>query len=251
MCIPLLSITQAYNSAPTQQLGATGVNEPPAPIFELGPVQFSFPAPLVSFVVSSDLLVMGLNNNLLVLIELSHADQVIKIQIPRKPTEMTLCKLFMDPSGRHIIITSTQGENWYLYRNWKKPRMLKGFKMVIESVAWNKAALLSSTHSTSTKELLIGARNGTIYEAVLDAEEDFFKSQERYLQSVFSLPERHPITGIKFDYFSLADVRKALVVITTTTRIYQFVGPVDRKSEEAGKVFSQLFAGYRETAPST
>jgi hypothetical protein len=143
-----------------------------------------------------------------------------------------------------------QGENWYLYRHWKKPRLLKGFKMVIESVAWNKAALLSATHSTSTREILIGAKNGTIYEAVLDAEEDFFKSQERYLQSVFSLSERHPITGIKFNYFNAGDTKKALVVVTTTTRIYQFIGPVDKKSEEVGRVFSQLFAGYRDTAPS-
>ncbi len=220
------------------------------PIFELGRVQFAFPAPLVSFAVSSDLLVMAFNNNLLVLIELSHADQVMKIPLPRKPTEMTVFKLFMDPSGRHIIITSTQGENWYLHRNWKKPRLLKGFKMVIERVAWNKAALLSSAHSTSTKEILDGARNGTIYEAALDAEEDFFKSHERYLQSVFSLPERHPITGIKFDYFSPTDAKKALVIVTTTTRIYQFIGPVDKKPDEVGKVFPQLFAGYRETAPS-
>lgn len=193
---------------------------------------------------------MAFNNNLLVLIELSHADQVMKIQIPRKPTEMSVYKLFMDPSGRHIITTSTQGENWYLYRNWKKPRLLKGFKMVIESIAWNKVALLSSAHSTSTREFLVGARNGSIYEAVLDAEEDFFKSQERYLQSVFSLPERPPVTGIKFDYFGPSDAKKALVVVTTTTRIYQFIGPVDKKSEEVGKVFPQLFAGYRETAPS-
>jgi len=214
-------------------------------------VQFAFPAPLVSFVVSSDLLVMGLTNNLLVLIELSHADQVNKIPIPRKTNEMTLSKVFMDPSGRHIIVTSVQGENWYLYRHWKKPRLLKGFKMVIESIAWNKAALLSTTHSTSTREILVGARNGTVYEAVLDAEEDFFKSQERYLQSVFTLSERHPVTGIKFNYFGVSDVKKALVVVTTTTRIYQFVGPVDRKSDEVGKVFSQLFAGYRDTVPST
>jgi hypothetical protein len=155
----------------------------------------------------------------------------------------------MDPSGRHIIITSIQGENWYLFRTWKKPRQLKGFKMVIESVAWNKSALLSSTHSTSTREILIGARNGAIYEAVLDAEEDFFKSQERYLQSVFSLPERHPITGIKFDYFPPSDPKKALVLVTTPTRIYQFSGPIDKKSEDIGRVFSLLFASYRDIAP--
>lgn len=232
------------------QINGTGINEPTAAIFELGRVQFAFPAPLVSFAVSSDLLVMGFTNNLLVLIELSHADQVIKIPIPRKAIEMTLSKVFMDPSGRHIIVTSVQGENWYLYRYWKKPRVLKGFKMVIESIAWNKAALLSATHSTSTREILIGARNGTIYEAVLDAEEDFFKSQERYLQSVFTLSERHPVTGIKFNYFTASEVKKALIVVTTTTRIYQFVGLVERKSDEVGKVFSQLFAGYRDTVPS-
>jgi len=196
------------------------------------------------------MLAMGLTSNVIVLIELSHADQVVKVQIPRKPTEMSIHKLFMDPSGRHIIITSTQGENWYLYRSWKKPRQLKGFKMVIESVAWNKTALLSSTHSTSTREILIGAKNGIIYEAVLDAEEDFFKSQERYLQTVFSLPERHPITGIKFDYFPPADPKKALVLITTATRIYQFAGSIDRKLEDVGRVFTALFSTYRETAPS-
>ena len=223
---------------------------PTAPAFELGRVQYAFPAPLISFVVSSDMLAMGLASNLIVLIELSHAEQVVKVQIPRKPSEMSIHKLFMDPSGRHIIVTSTQGENWYLYRSWRKPRQLKGFKMVIESVAWNKSALLSSTHSTSTREILIGARNGTIYEAALDAEEDFFKSHERHIQSIFSLPERHPITGIKFDYFPPADPKKALVLITTATRIYQFVGSIDRKSEDVGRVFTSLFAAYRETAPS-
>ncbi|KAF8898884.1 Pep3/Vps18/deep orange family-domain-containing protein [Infundibulicybe gibba] len=219
-----------------------------APVFDLGRVQFAFPAPLVSFVVCSDMLAMGFASNMIVLIELSHSDQVIKIEIPRGPKDMTIHKIFMDPSGRHIVITSIQGENWYLFRTWKKPKQLKGFKMVIESLAWNKTALLSS-NTTSTREILIGARNGTIYEAVLDAEEDFFKSQERYLQSVFSLPERQSITGIRFDFFPPADPKKALVLVTTPSRIYQFIGVPDRKSEDGGRVFSGLFAAYRETAP--
>jgi len=223
---------------------------PQQPIFDLGRVQYAFPAPLISFVVSSDMLAMGLNNNLIVLIELSHAEQVVKIQIPRKPQEMTIYKLFMDPSGRHIIITSTQGENWYLHRTWRKPRQLKSFKTVIESVAWNKSFLLSSSNSTSTREILIGAKNGTLYEAVIDAVDDFFKSHERYVQSVFSLPERHPITGIKFDYYPSSDRKMVLVLLTTPTRIYQFFGPLEKKSDEGGRVFTNLFASYRDMAPS-
>lgn len=214
-------------------------------------MQYVLPAPLISLVVSSDMLAMGLASNLLVLIELSHSDQVLKIQIPRKPSEMTIYKIFLDPSGRHLLVSSTQGENWYLYRGWKKPKQLKTFKFVIESVAWNKSALLASSLSTSTREMLIGARNGTIYEAVLDAEEDFFKSQERYLHSVFSLPDRHPITGIKFDLFPPNDPKKVLVIATTASRISQFVGAIDRKSEDGGRLFTTLFSSYRDTAPSS
>jgi hypothetical protein len=197
------------------------------------------------------MLAMGLLPNTIVLIELSRPDQVIRIQIPRKPTEISIHKLFLDPSGRHLLITTCQGENWYLYRGWKKPRSLKSFKMVIESVAWNKPALLSSSHATSTREMLIGGRNGAIWEAVLDAEEDFFKSQERYLNCVFSLPERYPITGIKFDFYPPSDPKKALVIVTTPTRIYQFVGAPDRRVEDAGRVFASLFSAYKDTAPST
>lgn len=221
-----------------------------APIFELARVQYTLPAPLVSLVVASDVLAMGLASHVIVLIELAHSDQVIKIPIPRKPSEFSIYKLFMDPSGRHLVITSLEGENWYLFRSWKKPKQLKTFKMVIESVAWNKAALLSSSHLTSTREILIGARNGTIYEAVLDAQEDFFKSQERYLSAVFTLPERQPITGINFDFFPSMDPKKALIVVITTSRIYQFSGTLPRRPDEGGRVFGLIFAAYRETTPS-
>ena len=195
---------------------------------------------------------MGLASNMLVLLELSRDDQVFQIQIPRKTTDFTIYKLFLDPSGRHLLVTSTQGENWYLYRGWKRPRQLKSFKMVIESVAWNKAALLGSAnnHPTSTREILVGARNGTIYEAVLDAQEDFFKSAERYLQPVFTLPERHPVTGLQFAFFPPMDPRRALVLVTTPSRIYQFVGTPDRRSDDSGKVFSGLFASANDTPPS-
>jgi len=190
------------------------------------------------------MLAMGLASNTLILIELAHSTQVIRIPLPPKPQDFTLYKLFMDPSGKHIIITSTQGENWYLYRSWKKPRQLKSFKMVIESVAWNKAALLSTTRPTSTREILVGARNGDIYEAMLDAEEDFFRSQERYVQRLFTVPEKQPVTGLRYDFFQSSEGPKALVIASTPTRFYQFTGSPDRKSEE-GRIFTNFFRNPR------
>jgi hypothetical protein len=200
------------------------------------------------------MLVMGLASGEIVLIELQHSDKVIKVPITKKPADITIYKVFMDPSGSHIIVTSVQGDNWYMHRQWKKPRLLKSFKMVIESIAWNKAALLSASHMTltqraSTREILIGTRNGTIHEVVLNAEEDFFKTLERFSQLVYTLPERQPVTGIKFDLFPPSNPQKVLVIVTTPSRIYQFVGASDRRPEE-GDRFSRLFAGYREVAPS-
>jgi hypothetical protein len=94
------------------------------------------------------------------------------------------------------------------------------------------------------------SKEGTIYEALLDGAEDLFKSTDRYLHPVFSMPEKQPITGLRFDMFPPLDPKKALVVATTPTRIYQFVGAPERKGDE-GKVFTGLFASYRDATPST
>jgi hypothetical protein len=195
--------------------------------------------------VSSDVLVFGLSSNLILILELARAENVIRVPIPRKASEFSFYKLFLDPSGRHIIATSVQGENWYLYRGWAKPRQLKSFKFVLESVAWNTRALLSSG-GTSTREILLGARNGTVYEAVVDAEDDMFRGQERHLHPVFALPERQPVTGLSFTFFPTAAPTKALVVVTTPSRIYQFVGAPGRPADDNGRLFAGLFAAYKD-----
>lgn len=244
--VRVIQVHFAYETDSHKPVGETNSSKP---LFDLGRVQYSLPAPLIALVVSSNTLVMGLADNRLVLLELAHAEQLSIIQIPRRANDMSIYKMFFDPSGRHLLVTSTQGETWYIYIPTKRPRQLKSFKMIIESVAWSKSSLLSS-QSTSTREMLIGARNGTIYEAILDGAEDMFKSQDRYLQSLFSLPEKHAITGIRFDMFPPLDPKKALVVVTTPTRIYQFVGTPDKRSDDGGRVFSGLFASYRDSTPS-
>lgn len=159
----------------------------------------------------------------------------------------------MDPTGKHTIITTEQGDNFYLYDGWTKARPLAKFRMVIESVAWNESPVQSSSainKAASTREILIGARNGTVYESVIDAHDDFFKSQDRYLNPLFTLPDKQPIYGVKFETYSSPDSksRRAAVLITTATRIYEFQGPLDKKGEDSGKSFEPLFEQYR--APS-
>ena len=215
------------------------------PLFVLGRVQVDIPGSLVAFTVASDMLYMATSTDVLVHINLKNPEKVIKITL-----KAPVYKLYLDPSGRHLIIATSQGDNLYLYSKWKEflPRPIKSFKMTIESVAWNRSFLLSAAGdiSTGTRELLVGGRNGIIYEAVLDSKEDFFKGHDRSVNAVFNLPERQPITGLFFQWFPSPDFKRGLVVATTAARIYQFVGAAPEKRNEDGfRMFTPLFSTYK------
>ncbi|KAG8908085.1 hypothetical protein FRB99_000529 [Tulasnella sp. 403] len=223
-------------------------------IFELGRVQYTLPAPLVSMVVSSNILIMAFVNNTLHQLNLRQPDAIATITLTTKKSlsELNIYRLFADPTGKHVIITTEQGDNFYLYDGWTKARPLSKFRMIIEGVAWNESPPpTSNTKIITTREILIGGRNGTIYEAVIDAHDDFFKSQDRYLQAVYTLPDKQAVSGIKFETFSGPDAksRRAAILVTTNTRIYQFTGSLEKKGDDVGKLFESLFEVYRTTAP--
>ncbi|KAG8815007.1 hypothetical protein FRC17_000900 [Serendipita sp. 399] len=234
----LTSLETGYFSAGAAELDNN-------PLFVLGRVQVDIPGPLVAFAIASDMLYMACSNDLLIHINLKNPEKMVKI-----PVKAPIYKLFLDPSGRHLVIATAQGDNLYLCSQWRDflPRPIKSFKMMIESIAWNSGFLLSSAGSsaTGTREILIGGRNGIIYEGVLDSKEEIFKSHDRNVNAVFTLPERQPITGVCFQWFSTAENRRGLVVVSTATRIYQFVGaPGDRRSDDGARMFTSLFSAYK------
>jgi vacuolar protein sorting-associated protein 18 len=223
------------------------------PLFILGRVQFDIhiPANLVAFAIASDLLYMGLANNQIVHINLKKPElaQWIQVKVP-------IYKLFLDPSGRHLLIASQSGEAYYLYAGWqqRQPKLLQSFKLVIESVAWNRTYLLSTAASkagaSSTRELLLGGRNGTIYEAILDGKDEIFKNHDRVLRPLFTLPERQPIAGIQFEWFPVSDPKQGLVIVGTTTRLYQFAGAPNKQTDDGVRTFASIFNTYKDTTPS-
>lgn len=120
---------------------------------------------------------------------------------------------------------------------------------MITSIAWNKRASLSST---CTREILIGANNGVVYETCLEPTDEFFKREEKYVIQLFSLHESTmPITGLSFERFP-SNRRKYLIMLSTPTRLYHFVGSVrytntsntatDNVGEKA--LFELVFAEY-------
>ncbi|KDN42905.1 hypothetical protein RSAG8_06431, partial [Rhizoctonia solani AG-8 WAC10335] len=225
------------------------------PVFRLAPVQYTPPTQITNLAVSNNILIMCFNNNNLHRIDMAMQDYIGELSLGKKPQEATVHKIFLDPSGKHLLITTTQGENYYLYEGWKKAKQLGRLKMVIESVAWNDEKLsphsgVSSQSGSSTHEILLGGRNGTIYEALISPAEEFFKSPDRYVQAVYTLPDKQSVSGLKFERLK-DDPSRAVVVIATASRLYQLVGPVGGKADTDGsRVFEGLFASYNRDTPA-
>jgi hypothetical protein len=96
--------------------------------------------------------------------------------------------------------------------------------IVIESVAWDKM----NRDSTMTGEILIGSSGGMIFETVIEAKDKLLvEGKERYFKPVYNMREENmPVTGLEFERFppTPTDPQKFLVLATTPTRIYQFIG---------------------------
>ncbi|KAM3584072.1 tethering complex subunit [Umbelopsis sp. WA50703] len=229
---------------------STGLNETDNRIFILDRVQLAVSAPIVVVTVSNDTLVLILETFQILRIDLQKEDQIEYIDIPRKPTDGLVTDAFFDPTGRHLIITTDRGENYYLYQKWQKCKPLKHLKgHVITSIAWNKQATLADP---STREILIGTKNGQIHEACLEPSDDLFRREEKPLRFLYAINEpTSPISGLHFEQFP-GNSRKYFIIAATPTRIYEFVGTVgsgqkaavDTEDKRKRATFESIFTPY-------
>ena len=161
----------------------------------------------------------------------------LDIDLPRKASEIgQIRRMFVDPSASHLIITTTLGENYYLHTQSRQPKPLSRLKgVVIESVAWNP-----SLPTASTREILVGAIDGNIYEDYIEPNSEFYRSQEKYLKAVYKTSEG-PVAGLWLDLMpGRPDTRR--VMVATPTQLLHFVGRIGRLgSEGSGSMFTRLF----------
>ncbi|KAG9067424.1 hypothetical protein KI688_012207 [Linnemannia hyalina] len=226
-----------------------GLSDDDSRIFTLDKVEYQIPSRLSALAVSNNILFMAMETMHLLRIDLDRSHEVEDIEIPRKMSEGKIYKMFFDPTGRHLIITTETGDNYYLFAKWKKAKLLSKIKgIVIESIAWNRSA--DRPTESSTKEFLIGTRNGLIFEAELEPTAELFKKEERYFKQVYSIQSNMPISGLRMEQFP-ASLRKYVVVAVTPTRIYQFIGTVSPNNSngiiggsEDKAMFEGLFSKY-------
>ncbi|XP_062517021.1 vacuolar protein sorting-associated protein 18 homolog [Corticium candelabrum] len=158
-------------------------------------------------------------------------------------------KLFIDPTGRHIVVSMESNENYYVSRDSSKFKVLsKARGTMIESIAWNKTRM----DEASTREILVGSSKGVIFEAQIKPEEGRLLREADILKewrqlSMLNRDEPEPVTGLRFEQFphSASGEKKYYVMATTYSRLYQFIGFV---TTQEPPIFQWLFS-YYETEP--
>lgn len=235
---------------------------------------------------------MGVHPLSLIIIDLARADEIIRVEIPKPqlnskdgPAESRqetsrIQSLFADPSGRHLVVTLTTLETYYISTanlpsittaQPRKPRLLR-LRHPVSSIAWPSRLPSTSTNGTVPPvECLIGGPNGTISTLSLPPQDDIFnlksvslsKSLEKDHTALFTLPEPAPITGLAYGYWKTgtqesgkraqaSGERRVWVVATTPERMYDFYGTTGVATGLIGKNGwgEDLFRGYRDSAPS-
>lgn len=168
---------------------------------------------------------------------LADTSNLLDVDLPKKTSEVGLIRrMFLDPSASHLIISTTLGENYYLHTQSRQPKALSRLKGVsVECVAWNP-----NLPTASTREILLGATDGNVYEAYIEPASEFYRREERYQTHVYKAPDG-AVTGLWVDLLpEKPEFRR--IIVASHTRILHFSGKLGRHGREAsGSVYADLF----------
>ncbi|KAJ8007352.1 hypothetical protein DPEC_G00116630 [Dallia pectoralis] len=216
------------------------------PIFNKQRIDFTPPEKINHFAVCNNQLCMSLGKDTLLRIDLAKPDQPNQIELVRKE-DSKVHKLFLDPTGSHLVISLSTNECLYLNRNTQKVRSLSRWRgHLIESVGWNK--LLGT--ETNSGPILVGTSQGVIFEAEISASEGtlFNTNPDQYFKHVHALEEDGKPAPVCCIEVERGMESKVFIIATTRKRLFQFVGRIPEGSDQQG--FSSIFSQNQELLPS-
>ncbi|KIX10012.1 uncharacterized protein Z518_01093 [Rhinocladiella mackenziei CBS 650.93] len=238
---------------------AQGGVETTLPIFNVERVQlqFNIASDFVAGQVANNVLILALATGRILRIDLESPSDIDDVDLPKKTSEVGLIRrMFLDPSASHLIISTTLGENFYLHSQSKQPKALSRLKGIsIESVAWNP-----SQPTASTREILIGAVDGNVYEIYIEPATEFYRREERYSAHVWKIPDG-AVTGLWAETIDgKPDVRR--VIVASRSRLCHWIGKSGGRGKEgSASIYADLFSkeapithdttGASATAPSS
>uniref|UniRef100_A0A5K3EUC7 Vacuolar protein sorting-associated protein 18 homolog n=1 Tax=Mesocestoides corti TaxID=53468 RepID=A0A5K3EUC7_MESCO len=138
--------------------------------------------------------------------------------------------LFVDSRGCHIVISMQSGVNYYTTRKCMKIKQLSKAKdLLIDSVAWNPF----NESDTATQEILIGANDGSIFEAVISSSEERLRTTCNTVLWKNLIKLDNSVTGLAVVRYPpgsplvpVGEPQMCVVFASTPGRLYQFVGRI-------------------------
>ncbi|KAJ4304104.1 tethering complex subunit [Collariella sp. IMI 366227] len=163
---------------------------PLLPIFDVAPVDLSIAADLVAGQAANNVLVLALANGRILRIDLNKPADIDDIDLPKKPSDPgPIRRMFLDPTASHLLICTAHGETYYLHSQSRQPRPLARLRGVpIECVAWSPAL-----PTASTREILLGAADGNVYEASIEAHAEFYRKEEKFVKVLAKMEGKGPV----------------------------------------------------------
>ena len=215
-------------------------------IFSKQKINFQPAFNIVDLVVSNNKLVVAMANNVLIRINLLHAQDIEEIDISRHcPSDTKVFKLFLDPSGSHLLVSLVGDKSNLdtLYIPWqsKKVRCLGKLRNhTVSSVAWSQR----NSSELLTGPVLCGTINGLIFELEISADESLFQSGfDPYCKQLVKLFKAELIGGLEILPCPTSDLQY-VILCSTKSRLYTFKGQL--VSTESRPFFADLFAEYKD-----
>ncbi|ORY29496.1 Pep3/Vps18/deep orange family-domain-containing protein [Naematelia encephala] len=267
------------------------------PLFALSLVQYTPPAAILCLTAANNLLFLAVAPLSIIIIDLLKPDELVTIDLPKPAPDknnpnsqakeaLFIQRLFADPTARHLLITTNSGDTFYLPISpgnaavqSRRPRPLR-LRQTITAVGWSPISGQSSADGSSTDnpppakgdaitppstDVLLGTASGQILSLPLPPQDDIFKAVsismsrplERDLQTVYTLAEPRPITGIVLGFWPATTKaagkkdRRAWVVFTTKERVFEVQGDVSTTvaGGKGGGWAEEVFKPVRESTP--
>ncbi|CDR37582.1 CYFA0S01e12662g1_1 [Cyberlindnera fabianii] len=183
----------------------------PSSIFNIAPVQFQTDVSnIASLSVSSDILVIGFKTGRLFRIDLNNPTVIEELELPHKKSLQELGKiekLFQDPTGNHLIVSTTKAESFYVHKSSTQFKYINELKNVrVSAVAWNKDAVTDN----QTGAILIGDKSGAVHEAFVEYIEASQKCNKKVLKDVYKA--QSSIDGLAIGYDNQVNSLTVLIV---------------------------------------
>ncbi|KAJ3449016.1 vacuolar protein sorting-associated protein 18 [Anaeramoeba flamelloides] len=201
------------------ELDKNNKQTPKKPIFNFQKLFYKSKTEIRSVQSANNIVVIAETRGPIKWIDLNNVSLVNEIIIDKKNERVSVRKLFLDPSGNHVIVSLKNKTNYYLCLSKQKSIMLKISERRIESVCWYPQ--VTQKKSTPTNYILAGTNKGEFYKI------SFLQRYNIQIDLLFKtinleIRKEVPITSIFYQRYQKQQ-DKTLVIFSTSGSLHNFI----------------------------